>query len=315
MNKTLNKAPRMPYNQFSDNTLIMFDDSRIVMIKVILDKSYTTDELTVGSQALDIIKTFGDNTDFYFKEKQMVIKKDKNTCKVNYIDKNIKFPELEVKGNIMVNRNDLTNALQFTSKTAGDRLSGINISNTGLVATNGYKAYFKGEQNEDTNVTISNDFVNLILKTFNDKEEIEIKFDDIRSWVEIDNITIVGSILISPYPKTNDLKTRKMDYTVINLDVNKIKEANNILKLDTENKYFDFLAEEKIIYCSTEDFKLEVGSCNENISKLPCFNKEILNAFSLLDNLEVTASAESDLKPLRLESGDRVIVAVPIRKG
>lgn len=315
MNKILSKTPKMPYNQFYAHSLIMYDDTRTVLIKASLEQSYTTKTVVVPGQALDVIRYLGSGVELDFKETQLYIKKDKNTCKTNYLAKpEIKFPDLNATGKITVKKEDLQLASEFTGVKSRAPLCGINISDTGIVATNSYQMFLKGKQNEKTNVTISVEFVSLLLKAFKDLEELTIKFDSAKAWVEAEDITVMGSLVLGEFPKTNAFNNMEAEkHVVIDLDIPKVKEASALLKLNTDITVFDFELEDKTLFAKTLDAKIEVGTCDEKMQKLPTFSREVLEKVSLLDDAKIYINKDP-LKPLRVLQEDRCIICVPIRK-
>jgi hypothetical protein len=312
--KIPNKALTMPYNQFNGNTLTMFDLNKTVIIEITLEENYSDSMVTIDGKAIEIIKALGDNVEVDFKEKHLFIRKDKNTCKAVYSTVTIAPPTEKSIGDFAISRTDLINASKFVSQSNnnGTRniLQGINLSNTGISATDSYKAYFKGLQNEESNVTISKEFVSMLLK-ISDEEEIQIYFSDTRCFAKIsDNIKVYGMLLNDPYPKINKLSAINENHTEINIDKAKIKEAINLLRFD-ESTAFDLVSQNDVLYIQTETLSIEVG--NASVAVNCCLSKESLFAFNLLDNAKVYYA--SPLIPLHLKTETVSIIIVPMRKG
>ena len=141
--KIPNKALTMPCNRFEGNKLVMYNALNTnVVLEIELEETYTETPKEVDGKAIEIIKAFGEGVEIEFKEKHLFIKKDKNTCKCLYLENNIKIPEVDTLTHLKIAKKDLANALKFTASENNNRviLQAINISDTGIVATDGFKA-------------------------------------------------------------------------------------------------------------------------------------------------------------------------------
>lgn len=308
------KALKMPCNRFEGNRLVMYNAlNTSIVLEIEFEETYTETPREVDAKAIEIIKAFGDGVEIEFKEKHLFIKKDKNTCKCLYQEHNIKIPEVDTLVHLEIAKNDLINALKFTASENNNRviLQAINISNTGIIATDGFKAYFKGEQNESENVSISKEFVTNLLK-ITDSNIIKIYFNKTKCWAFVDNMRLIGNVYNDTYPKVNGLKKIDTTYGEITLDPLKVKEATNLLKIDSDSTAFEIISINKILYFKTEALELEVGSCDGDVSIL--FSKESLFAFNLIENATVYYS--DSLKPIHIKNNEdtTLILVVPMRK-
>ena len=189
-------------------------------------------------------------------------------------------------------------------------MQAINISNTGIVATDSFKAYFKGEQNENENVSISKEFVSNLLK-ITEEETVKIYFNKTKCWAFSGNMRLIGNVYNDIYPKVNNLKEINTTYREIALDPLKVKEAISLLKIDNDSTAFEIVSINNILYFKTEALELEVGSCEGDVSIL--ISKEQLFAFNLFENATVHYS--NSLKPLHIKNEDTTtILIVPMRK-
>ncbi len=310
--KIPSKALKMPCNRFEGNKLVMYNSlNTSIVLEIEFEETYTETPREVDAKAIEIIKAFGDGVEIEFKEKHLFIKKDKNTCKCLYQEHNIKIPEVDTLVHLKIAKKDLSNALKFTASENNNRviLQAINISDTGIIATDGFKAYFKGEQNENENVSISKEFVTNLLK-ITDSNIIKIYFNKTKCWAFVDNMRLIGNVYNDTYPKVNNLKEINTTYGEITLDPLKVKEATNLLKIDSDSTAFEIISINNILYFKTEALDLEVGSCDGDVSIL--ISKESLFAFNLIENARVYYS--DSLKPIHIKNEDIAILVVPMRK-
>ena len=320
--KIPSKALTMPCNRFEGNKLVMYNALNTnVVLEIDLEETYTETPKEVDGKAIEIIKAFGDGVEIEFKEKHLFIKKDKNTCKCLYLENNIKIPEVDTLIHLKIANKDLSNALKFTASENNNRviLQAINISNTGISATDGFKAYFNGSQDENDNVSISKEFVSNLLK-ITEEETVKIYFNKTKCWAFADNMRLIGNVYNDTYPKVNNLKELNTTYGKITLDPIKVKEATNLLKIDNDSTAFEIISANNVLYFRTEALELEVGncdgldlevgSCDGDVSIL--ISKESLFAFNLFENAKVYYS--DSLKPLHIKNEDTTILIVPMRR-
>lgn len=310
--KIPSKALTMPCNRFEGDKLVMYNALNTnVVLEIDLEETYTETPYVVDKKAIEVIKAFGDGVEIEFKEKHLFIKKDKNTCKCLYQEHNIKIPEVDTLTHLKIAKKDLSNALKFTASENNNRviLQAINISDTGIVATDSFKAYFKGEQNENENVSISKEFVSNLLK-ITEEETVKIYFNKTKCWAFVDNMRLIGNVYNDIYPKVNNLKRIGEKYQELKLDPLKVKDAISLLKIDNDSTAFEIISINNILYFKTEALDLEVGSCEGDVSIL--FAKEQLFAFNLFENARVYYS--DSLKPMHIKNEDTTILIVPMRK-
>lgn len=307
------KALTMPCNRFEGNKLVMYNALNTnVVLEIELEETYTETPKEVDGKAIEIIKAFGDGVEIEFKEKHLFIKKDKNTCKCLYKENNIKIPEVDTLIHLKIAKKDLANALKFTASENNNRviLQAINISNTGIVATDGFKAYFNGSQDESDNVSISKEFVSNLLKITEEEEDVKIYFNKTKCLAFSGNMRLIGNVYNDTYPKVNNLKVINTTYREITLDPLKVKEAISLLKIDNDSTAFEIISVDNILYFKTDALDLEVGNCDGDVSIL--FAKEQLFAFNLIENARVYYS--DSLKPIHIKNEDTTILVVPMRK-
>jgi hypothetical protein len=312
--KIPSKALKMPCNRFEGNKLVMYNAlNTSIVLEIEFEETYTETPREVDAKAIEIIKAFGDGVEIEFKEKHLFIKKDKNTCKCLYQEHNIKIPEVDTLIHLKIAKKDLSNALKFTASESNNRviLQAINISDTGISATDGFKAYFNGSQDENENVSISKEFVSNLLK-ITEEETVKIYFNKTKCWAFADNMRLIGNVYNDTYPKVNDLKRIGEKYQELKLDPLKVKEAISLLKIDNDSTAFEIISVDNVLYFKTEALDLEVGNCDGDVSIL--FSKEHLFAFNLIENATVYYS--DSLKPIHIKNNEdtTTILVVPMRK-
>lgn len=257
----INKIIELEFIEFKpqdEKTIITsFDTKKGVKARFEIDGAINA-VATVNSKTIKMMKTLVSNQDDVEinVDKKFIIKSKLGTYKGELLESNphssIVFKKVS---SFDMDNKTIENALLFVSKNSiRPLLTGINISETGVVATDSFRLYLNGTQG-DKNVTIDSEIFNLV----RNKKITEINVSDNLVEIETDGINYYGRVLDGNYPTVQPLIARFNNLHELNLDFNKIKEFINLAVISGSDKTIISIEniENKLVIKNNENYEID----------------------------------------------------------
>lgn len=283
-------------NYFKDGYLYQWDKDRDIFM---ITKVDIEDEFCLDQKAMDLFLKF-DNPKITVGN-TLTVKSGKTKANIKLVNEVLSIPNMEFTNTYKVNIDKLKIAKNFISKNTNKLiLTGININNNSILATDSYSAYRHKIEN-NCNITIIPYFIDILLKK---EGEIEIKTNNNTIAFEDEQTTYIGRLLNGDYPNLDrafpsEGKTAIVDKKQLEKALSLSNDKNDYVCLSKNNIKIEGLNEINIEL--DMDIDIEIWFVVEKLN----------NIIKQVNDNEISILYNSNTKPI-LINGEFLVL--PVKK-
>lgn len=269
-------------NYFKGGKLYQWDKNRDILT---ITDTNIQEEFCLDQKAMDMFLKF--NNPEIVVGKTLQVKSDNLKANIKLCDEPLIMPNMEFTSSFTVELSKLKTANKFVSTSPKKPiLTGVNISNGYIAATDSFSAY-KAECNAECNITLPSKYIDAL----NGGKEVEIKCNSNTVACVIGETTYIGKLLEGTYPNVAGLFRDRIHEAKVNKD-----ELKSLLLFSNNKDDYVILGPNSFVIDGENDFEAEFDL---DINCKVCMPFERLSkAINCVSEEEITIKYDDGNKPI-----------------
>ena len=212
-------------NYFKEGNLYQWDKNKDILM---ITKTDIQEEFCLDQKGMEMFLKF-ENPEIKLGN-DLYVKSGKVKAHIKVYDETLTVPDMEVVNTIKLDVNKLKIANKFVATSGNPILTGVNIKDGYINATDSYFAY-RSECKAECNVTLTTQFIN-VLTSLNG--EVELKLGKTNVFCEVGDTTYIGRLLAGNYPTLERVYNSNKEINEVEIDK---KELKQLLTYANKNDY------------------------------------------------------------------------------
>ena len=270
-------------NYFKEGKLYQWDKNRDILT---ITNTTIQEEFCLDQKAMDMFLKF--NAPEIKVGKTLQVQSQNLKANIKLCNEPLIMPNMEFTSSFMVELNKLKVANKFVSTSPKKPiLTGVNISNGFIAATDSFSAY-RAECSSECNITLPSKYIDALVGGY---KEVEIKCNSNTVLCEIGDTIYIGKLLEGTYPNVAGLFRDRINQVTVNKE-----DLKSLLAFSNSKEDYVILGHNSLTIEGENNFEAELDL---NINCQICMPYERLaKAINCINEEEMVIKYDDGTKPI-----------------
>lgn len=188
-------------------------------------------------------------------------------------------------------------------------LNGVNISDQGIKATDGYRFFEYDVKFDGVEVTIPKNSIDLAYKLFKKSSNVKLAVTDSHACFFTENEKVWSRLIEGKFPQTDRIKPKYAEYA-FTVNVKDFLDKLKPMQVNSQTQVFTMYGNK----LTSENSNVTLNTdCPIEVSFNKIYMQELLTGLKDLGINEVTFNLNSDVQPMYIRQDDLFYMVMPVK--